>query len=185
MIKQICLFKNKVAAVLIAHTIRVIIKAASMLSLYDLINGLHFVIHALSMKELYKNINRWITRISDRAYLPCLGIITYPLPLGSLKGCVLFIPGLNFFVSSVILPGHLYTHTGGQCRLWKDCFIFIFTVHAILCNKAWLIVWCFTRLSTNVQLPVLLVNLSGHQSVSRNANPATLSAKEGTHYYHL
>ena len=35
------------------------------------------------------------------------------------------------------------------------------------------------------KLPVLLVNLSWHQPVSCNANPATLSAKNGSQYYHL
>ena len=34
-------------------------------------------------------------------------------------------------------------------------------------------------------LPVLLVRLSWHKPVRRNANPATLSAEEGSHYYHF
>ena len=35
------------------------------------------------------------------------------------------------------------------------------------------------------KLPVQLVHLSWKHEASRNANPATLSAKEGSYYYHV
>ena len=55
-----------------------------------------------------------------------------------------------------------------------------------------LIVLCLRRFNVLVisqrfldTLPVLLVDLFCYQPVSRNDDPATVSAKEGSHYYHL
>ena len=59
--------------------------------------------------------------------------------------------------------------------VWLDCLV----ICAVF-NKFSVISRCFLG-----KLPVLLVHLFWHQTVSCNANPETLSAKEGSHYYHF
>ena len=74
-----------------------------------------------------------------------------------------------------------------------DAIYFPLTKHALTSDKTYLECLVFYAALTKFavlsrrfldKLPLLLLHVSIHKRVSRNANPATLSAKEGSHYFH-